>query len=82
MHHFTAADGLVLTMLGVMLLSFGIVAMLLNGIRRSMGNRNLMVEELIEEVATEATKENSLTVKVTEVCRQPWERDGDWWKSE
>ena len=82
MHPFTAADGLVLTMLGVMLLSFGIVAMLLNSICRSMGNRDLEVEKLIEEVAMEATKENSLTGKVMEVRRQPWEKDGDWWRSE
>jgi len=81
MLHFTAADGLVLTMLGVMLLSFGIVAMLLNSIRRSMRCRDLVVEELIEEVALEARSGNSVAVNVTEVSSQPWEKDGDWWRS-
>ena len=82
MHPFTAAGGLVLTMLVVMLLSFGIVAMLLNSIRRSMGNRDLVMEELIEEVALEATKENSLAVNGAEASHQPWEKDGDWWRGE
>jgi len=82
MHQFTAADGLVLTMLGVMLLSFGIVAMLLYSIRRSIGNRDLMVEELLEEVAVETRSGNTLAVNVTEVSRQPWEKDGDWWQRE
>jgi len=82
MHHFTAAEGLVLAMLGVMLLSFGIVAMLINSIRRSMANRDLAVEELISEVAGETGRGEPFAVNVAEIRRQPWEKDSDWWRNE
>ena|GEM_PF-6629361 len=82
MTDFTAADGLVVTMLGVMFLSFGVVAMLLLSIRRNLARPETGVEELLAEVsAMEASLTHSGVGNSLQPERQAWERDADWWKN-
>lgn len=77
----SAADGLVLTMLTMMILSFGTVALLLICGLRNASRRNPLVDELIEEVAeTEKQKLPDPVTTEPEKSLEPWERDGDWWK--
>jgi uncharacterized protein (DUF58 family) len=80
----TAADGLVIAMLLVMFLSLGVVALLFLTIRRSAACRDAEVERLLEEISAEEEKEvieASRKAPESDVAAQPWERDGDWWKS-
>jgi hypothetical protein len=77
----SAADGLVLTMLAMMALSFGTVALLLICGLRNAAKRNPMVDDLIEEVAkTEKQKLPDAVATEPEVTLEPWERESDWWK--
>jgi hypothetical protein len=77
----SAADGLVLTMLTMMILSFGTVALLLVCGLRNASRRNPLVDELIEEVAEiEKQKLPDSVTTEPEKSKEPWERDADWWK--
>jgi hypothetical protein len=72
----TAADGFVLAMLGMMILSTGVIALLIFCGLRNAARRNRQVDELLEEVAEEVRRE-----KVARAPKpEPWEKDGDWWK--
>ena len=60
-------DGLAMTMLAVLILSFGVVALLLWSIFRH-GKRRDHEPEKVPAPST------------TPEAREPWEKDGDWWK--
>lgn len=78
----SAADGLVLTMLAMMALSFGTVALLVFCGLRNAARRNPHVDELIEEVtAAEMEKTPSPVATEPAVKLEPWERKADWWKN-
>ncbi len=76
----SAANGFVIAMLVMIMLSLGVVALLFICMRRNALRRDRHVEELLEEVAAEEKKAEQAAV--SEAPKQePWERDGDWWKN-
>ena len=77
----SASDGFVITMLAIIGLSMGVVALLFVCIRRNAARRDHQVDQLLEEVA-EAEKKESRAPAVGEVPKsaEPWEREADWWK--
>ena len=78
--HQSAADGFVIAMLVMMALSLGVVALLFFCMRRNAGRRDHQVDELLEEM--EETESKQKQAALGDVPKpQPWERDGDWWKS-
>lgn len=79
---FTEGGGFALVMLGVILLSFGIILMLGFCMSRNASRRDGNVDRLLEEVEEDekATKEGKIAAG--EVKRELWEKDGDWWKVE
>ena len=70
------ADAFAIAMLGVMICGLGIVAMILITVLRNASKRNSDIDDLIDEVGEEKQKEKAPVGKV----REPWEKDGDWWK--
>lgn len=78
---FNAVDGLVLTMLLSMFLSFCVIGLLVICMFRNVARRNRQVDDLLEEVAeSEKLEEQTTTLKETEPQPAPWERSSDWWK--
>lgn len=76
----SAADGFVIAMLVMMLLSLGVVALLFVCMRRNAIRRDRHVDALLEEVAeTEKTEKQAALADPPKA--EPWERDGDWWKN-
>lgn len=77
-----AADGLALSMIGILALSFGMVALLAYGIYRSGKRGETEVDALLEELRqeTEAEEKAPAAPGSTLETREPWERDSDWWK--
>ncbi len=80
LEHQTAADGFVIAMLVMMMLSLGVVALLFICMRRNAVRRDHHVDELLEEVA-EAERKAKQTAIGDGPKQEPWERDGDWWKN-
>ncbi len=78
--HLSAADGFVLTMLGVMLLSGGVIALLIFCGLRNVARRDRQVDDLLDEVNREADRKKHAPAKTEAPKPEPWERDGDWWK--
>ena len=74
------ADGFVIAMLVMMTLSVGTLVMLAICMRRNVARRNRQVDELLEEVAAEEEKANRAPTVAEAPPREPWEKDGDWWK--
>ncbi len=76
----SAADGFVIAMLAMMMLSLGVVALLFFCMRRNAIRRNQHVDDLLDEVAdAENTEKQAAIAEAPKV--EPWERDGDWWKN-
>ncbi len=73
-------DGFAITMVLVLVFSFGVVALLLWSILRHGRRRDREVEELLEEVRRSQEPEKMPTPSATPETREPWEKDGDWWK--
>jgi hypothetical protein len=73
-------DGLAMTMLVVLILSFGVVALLLWSIFRHGKRRDREVEDLLEEVRRSQEPEKIPAPSATPETREAWEKDGDWWK--
>ena len=71
-------DAFAITMIVVMFSAFGVIALILVTILRNAAKRNREVEELIEESGKERSKEKTAAAR----AREPWEKDGDWWKKE
>ena len=79
----TDADGLAITMLAMILLSFGVILTLFVCMARNASRRDAEVDRLLDEV--EQDEKAGERVKVgsgEEKEREPWERDVDWWKAE
>ena len=75
-----AADGFVIAMLVMMALSLGVLGVLAVCMRRNVARRNRQVDELLEEVAAEEEREKLAQAVGETPAREPWEKDGDWWK--
>lgn len=73
-------DGFAMSMVLILVLSFGVVALLLVSIFRSGKRRPDPVEDLIEEVRRSEKPEKIPSPSATPDAREPWEKDGDWWK--
>lgn len=75
------SDGFALTMLAMMFLSVGVIALTLICGLRNAARRNPHVDELLEDVAEEEKKKTpDPLVPEGRVKSEPWEREGDWWK--
>lgn len=79
-HLSAAADGFVIAMLVMMALSLGTLVVLAICMRRNVARRNREVDELLEEVAAEEEREKLAQAAGEAPAREPWEKDGDWWK--
>ena len=75
-----AADGFVIAMLVMMALSLGTLGVLAICMSRNVARRNRQVDELLEEVAAEEEREKLAQTVTDAPTREPWEKDGDWWK--
>jgi hypothetical protein len=64
-----------------MALSLGVLVVLAVCMRRNVARRNRQVDELLEEVAAEEERANRAPTVSDAPAREPWEKDGDWWKS-
>lgn len=73
-------DGLAMTMVVILTLSFGVVALLLWTIVRNGKRRDREVEELLEEVRKSQEPMKIPTSAAPPETREPWEKESDWWK--
>lgn len=76
-------DALAMAMVLVLVLSFSVVALLIVFITRQGRRRDREVEELLDEVRREEVAEKlpAPSAGATSAeSREPWEKDGDWWK--
>ena len=73
-------DGFAMTMVLILVLSFGVVALLLVSIFRSGKRSSDPVDDLIEEVRRSQKPRKVPSPAATPETREPWEKDGDWWK--
>jgi hypothetical protein len=73
-----AADAFALSMLGVIALALGTIALLFFCMRRAAARRDPQVDALLEEVETEERRE--ARAEAAGNPPQPWERNADWWK--
>ncbi len=77
----TEADGFALAMIAILMLSLGTVLGLLISILRHGSKRDREVEDLIDEVSRDETSSDPAPAGKTDpATREPWEKDGDWWK--
>lgn len=77
----TEADGFALAMIAILMLSLGTVLGLLISILRHGSKRDREVEDLIDEVSRDETSSDPAPAgKADPATREPWEKDGDWWK--
>jgi hypothetical protein len=81
----TQSDGFALAMLGILVMSFGIVALLIVGIYRNGRRRESEVEQLIEELrrneeAEKAARHRPAPPTGEETPREAWEKEADWWR--
>jgi hypothetical protein len=72
-------DGFAMAMVLILVLSLGVVALLLFIIYRSGKRRDREVEELIDEMRDHEV-DKLPAPPATPETREPWEKDGDWWK--
>jgi len=77
---FTESDAFALSMLAVISLGLGVVGMLLLCMAKHACCRDFEVENLIEEVTTMGKPKPAPATKSRPSNREPWEKDGDWWK--
>lgn len=73
-------DGFAMTMVLILVLSFGVVALLLVSIFRSGKRRHDPVEDLIDEVRREDDARKMPASTAAPQQREPWEKEADWWK--
>lgn len=74
------SDGLAITMLVVLALSFSCVFGIIVMIYRRGKAANCEVQELIDEVTEEDRQPEKAGPAADESPRQPWEREEDWWQ--
>lgn len=76
-----AVDGFAMTMVLILVLSLGVVALLVTGIYRSGKRRENEVEKLLDELRREEEEgEKHPASPSGGEERAPWEREEDWWK--
>lgn len=76
-----AVDGFAMTMVLILVLSLGVVALLVTGIYRSGKRRENEVEKLLDELRREEEEgEGHPASPSGGEERAPWEREEDWWK--
>lgn len=80
----SAVDGFVLAMLGMMVLSGGVVAtMIFCGLRNS-ARRDQQVDDLIDEVSRKPEPEKEppapSKAETPKPEPEPWEREDQWWR--
>jgi hypothetical protein len=79
-----AADGFALSMVLILTLGLGVVALLLGSIARHGKRRDHELEALLDELRREDADQGRQAAVSTSpeptAPREPWERDGDWWK--
>jgi replicative superfamily II helicase len=71
-----AADAFALSMLCVIALAMGTIALLFFCMRREAAKRDPHVDALLEEVERDERR-----AETAGVAREPWERNPDWWKN-
>jgi hypothetical protein len=76
----SAVDGFAMAMVVILTLGLGVVALLLWSITRHGKRRDREVEDLIEEVRRDQDARKLPTPTAPPEAREPWEKDGDWWK--
>ena len=76
----SAVDGFAMAMVVILTLGLGVVALLLWSITRHGKRRDHEVEELIEEVRRDQNEQKLPAPSAAPDAREPWEKDGDWWK--
>ncbi|WP_035607179.1 hypothetical protein [Haloferula sp. BvORR071] len=75
------ADGMAMSMVVILVLSLGVVALLLTIIRRSGRRAETEVEKLLEELRRdEEAERHPAPPSGSAESREPWEREEDWWK--
>jgi hypothetical protein len=75
-----AADGFAMAMVLILTLGLGVVALLLGSIVRHGKRRDHELEALLDEVRRETEPDRQPAPSAPPESREPWERDGDWWK--
>jgi replicative superfamily II helicase len=73
-----AADAFAISMLCVIALAMGTIALLFLCMRREAAKRDPQVDALLEEV--ERDERRQTRAKTAGAAREPWERSPDWWK--
>lgn len=74
--HTSEGDAFAIAMLAVMICGMGVVALILITVLRNASKRNSDIDDLIDEVKEEEGREKAPAGKQ----KEPWEKDGDWWK--
>jgi len=77
------ADGLAMSMVVILVLSLGVVALLINIIKRSGRRAETEVEKLLDELRKdeeEEAKRHPAPPAGPAENREPWEKEEDWWK--
>ena len=77
----TAVDALAISMLAVVLLSFGVVALLFFHMARGASRHDPEIEELMRE-ALAGDAETTPQHPPRQPPLEPWEREGDWWRKD
>jgi hypothetical protein len=78
-----AVDGFAMAMVVILTLGLGVVALLLGSIVRNGRRRDREVEELLDEIRRDAERDRQPAPSAppeSRASREPWVRDGDWWK--
>ncbi|MGL4401603.1 MAG: hypothetical protein ACRCXD_17210 [Luteolibacter sp.] len=80
--HISAVDGFVLAMLGMMLLSGGVIVLLIICGLRNSAKRNQEVDDLLDEVSREPETQKTphAATQPKPPQPEPWERDENWWR--
>ncbi len=74
------SDGLAITMLAVLALSFSCVLGIIVMVVRRAKAASCEVQELIDEVADEEREPEKAGTTAEDAPSEPWERKEDWWK--
>ena len=74
--HTNEGDAFAIAMIVVMFCGMGVIAMIGFTIFRNANRRNREVEDLIDETSPSKPKEKT----PAGANKEPWEKDGDWWK--
>lgn len=75
-----AADGFAMTMVVILLVSLGTVAMLIATIFRSGKAKGSGVDDLLDELRRDEEAENRPPSRLARLPPLPWEKPADWWK--